>query len=488
MKTFYQSKKFVQVFAGLLLVALCMCSAWSHSRTKPPPGPNLTDPSTWRLSGPVQAKASLSQNKVLYGSDGLIYMQINIQPNEDKHRENPGTTTARKPTDYVVVLDRSGSMSGEKKMDYAHQAIASLIGQLKSSDRFALVTFDDQIEVPIELTSISRKNQYSVINTIRSISPRGSTNLGGGLIEGIRVANSASRYTQRAKRVILLSDGQANTGITDIEQLNHIASNAVGGEFAISTIGVGLDFNEQLLASLADFGTGSYYFLESLASLESVLSKEFYSSSRIVASNLELRLKLAPGIQVIDASGYPILYEKQARYATIRPGHLYQGQEKSIFVTLQLPTHTVYSNPLGKVELSYQSNDQNYFVSLIDNDVNTACLPKGQEKEVRASINQPVFEKVWTKNNYGRFLKDNADYVRSSDKEGALKGLQTFKAELNRAYEAAPAPGIKNKLAEVQSLEEEIHDAFTGSDQDKKQKHLSKTNHAVGTESQRYSK
>src|SRR5262249_46209262 len=156
------------------------------------------------------------------------------------------------------------------------------------------------------LTDVTSAGKNRFLSALGTIDPRGGTNLGGGLLKGIEEIQSAPRRTGHAQRLVLLSDGLANEGITDQMQLDQIASRAVGGEFAVSTIGVGLDFNESLMASLADYGNGNYTFLENLASLDKVLAQEFYSASQVAAGDLKIDLDLQPGVEVLDAAGYPV--------------------------------------------------------------------------------------------------------------------------------------------------------------------------------------
>src|SRR4030095_16825914 len=137
-----------------------------------------------------------------------------------------------------------------------------LVNQLRSDDRFALLTFDDGVQTPIDLSFVG-DNQDRWVKRIRAVQPGGSTNLGGGLLQGIRLLEE-SYGRERAERVILVSYGLANVCLTDPYQLSRFASRAVAGGTIVSTIGVGLDFNETLLASLADHGGGNYHFLEDL--------------------------------------------------------------------------------------------------------------------------------------------------------------------------------------------------------------------------------
>ncbi len=480
--TLKNPRRIAQVCASVVLAGLVIYGAIGRAKSAPPnPGPSDTG---WKSSGGIKTRAGLSQTKVVQGSDGLVYLQIDLEV-----PEGTPMTQRRKPTDFVIVLDRSGSMADYRKMDFAKKAIESLISQLKEGDRFALVDFDSVVETPIPLTEVggSAKNRFR--SALSAIEPRGSTNLGGGLVRGIEEIKSARKNEGRAQRLVLLSDGLANEGVTDPSEINRIAARAVSGEFAISTIGVGLDFNESLMASLADHGTGNYSFLEDLSSLDKVLAQEFYGASRIFASELKVELDLASGVEVTDASGYPVDRESASgggRFV-IRPGPLYHGQKKTLFATLRLPTDSLYTKALGRASLSYHLQGQPRSVVLFGNELTVACLPPSMREEVAASIVPGTFKEAWTKNNYGKLLKDNADKVRSGDRAGALGILNAYKAKLSEAYAAAPSPEMKKQLEEMPKLESEVNDAFTGPDADEKSKRLSKGYQYQGIQQQRRS-
>lgn len=469
-------RRVAQVCASVVLAGLVIYGAVGRAKVTPPgPGPSDTG---WKSVSGIKTRAGLSQTKVVRGSDGLVYLQIDLEA-----PEGTSETGGRKPTDFVIVLDRSGSMADDRKMDFAKKAIDSLISQLKDGDRFALVDFDSDVETPIPLVEVKESLKDRFRSALRIIEPRSGTNLGGGLIRGIQEIKSASKKAGHAQRLVLLSDGLANEGVTDPSELNRIAARAVSGEFAISTIGVGLDFNESLMASLADHGTGNYSFLEDLSSLDKVLAQEFYGASRIFASELKVDLDLASGVEVTDASGYPVDHEG-GRFV-IRPGHLYHGQKKTLFATLRLPTNSLYTKALGQASLSYHLQGQPRSVVLFGNELTVACLPPEKREEVAASIVPGTFKEAWTKNNYGRLLKDNADKVRSGDRAGALNVLNTYKAKLSEAYAAAPSPEMKKQLEEMPKLESEVNDAFTGPDADEKSKRLSKGYQYQGIQQQR---
>ncbi len=485
LKSLIYSKRFSQVFGVVLLVCLIAYGVVAQVKpTKVSPidthNTGLSNGSGWQQGGLLKAKGTLSQTKVVQGSDGQIYLQIDLEALKDPKVRD----MIRKPTDFVVVLDRSGSMSGEGKIEYAKQAIVSLLKQLNEYDRFALVTFDSVVETAVDFKQVNSDNREELIQLVSNISPRGSTDLGGGLQRGIKILKKFIKDKKHAKRLILVSDGMTNLGITDPTALGKMASSAIGGEFVISTIGVGLDFNETLLASIADFGTGSYYFLENPSKMDQVLAKEFYGASEVLAKNLKINFDLASGVKILDASGYPI--NQHGKYKVVQPGHLYKEQKKSVFVTLKVPTGNLYSEQLGRVRLSYEIDNKAYDLTLVDSDTTIACLPKEKEKDVIASIDKPTYSKAWGRNNVGVFMKEGSDYIRKGEYKKAKEALKRFKDKLVKAYGVAPSQEISDQIKNLEDMDTKIEESEAGGVDE--QKRLSKDLHYKGSQQQRTNK
>jgi Ca-activated chloride channel family protein len=168
---------------------------------------------------------------------GTIFLQISVTPPRfDLPR--------KKPMNLSIVLDRSGSMADERKIHYAKSALLSLVDKLSPDDILSIVIYDDVVEV---LRPAGRvRDRREIHRLIERIAPRGSTNLGGGMVKGLeQVAVHASR--EFVNRVVLLSDGLANQGITDPQELNRIARRYGSRSISLTTIGMGLDYNENLM-------------------------------------------------------------------------------------------------------------------------------------------------------------------------------------------------------------------------------------------------
>jgi Ca-activated chloride channel homolog len=202
----------------------------------------------------VKLQASLTQPMIVQGADGTVYLDLSVVTPETLRRD-----FLRVPTDTIVVLDRSGSMGEDNKWQYATQAVHSLLDRLMRKDRIALITFDSGARVQSGLIEASEKNIQHFRDVVNSLSPGASTNLGEALLRAENIAG-ADPSSERRRRVILLSDGHANTGIVDPAELGVIAKRIADRGSVVSTVGMGLGFNETLMASLADQGMGSFSY------------------------------------------------------------------------------------------------------------------------------------------------------------------------------------------------------------------------------------
>jgi Ca-activated chloride channel homolog len=256
---------------------------------------------------------------------GTVYLQLAVTvPDADRSR--------RRPMNIAVVLDRSGSMGDARKMEYARQALLNIINQLRSDDIFSLVIYDDVIEVPFPAQRVERRDVLRRI--VEGIYPRGSTNLGGGMMEGFAQVER-NRNREYVNRVILLSDGLANQGVTNPEELNRIARRRRASSISLTTMGVGLEYNENLMMGLAEAGGGNYYYIESPYSLASIMSRELESASAIVAQNASVELSLFRGVKVLDVIGYE--HRANGDRHIIELGDLYALDSRDITVELSVP-------------------------------------------------------------------------------------------------------------------------------------------------------
>lgn len=278
-------------------------------------------------------------------SGGRIFLQIALTAGSF-------TLTERRPMNLCVVLDRSGSMAGEGKITYAKKALYALIDQLTTRDILSIVIYDDVVEVLSEARHV--RNKMALKRLIERIEPRGSTNLGGGMMEGFR---QVDRHFDRefVNRVVLLSDGLANQGIVDPTELNRIARRYRSRSISLTTMGVGLDYNENLMMGLAESGCGNYYFIERPYNLAYIVQKELNALSGIVLQSASIELTLGKGVRVLDVVGCDHKF-MSGKYS-ISVGDVYANERREISVELVIP-EGVGSMVVATGTLYYESSNE----------------------------------------------------------------------------------------------------------------------------------
>ena len=186
-----------------------------------------------------------------------------------------------RPVNVAFVLDRSGSMSGESKFRLARQAVEQSLRMLRPDDRFSLVVYDDRVDVLARSVNATTAAIRQALDSLSAIDPRGSTDLCAGWMRGCeQVAEFVGE--EKTSRVLLLTDGLANHGVTDRDTLARHASELRQRGVATSTFGVGTDFDERLLRDMAHEGGGNFYFLETAQQIPDLITSELGEALEVV--------------------------------------------------------------------------------------------------------------------------------------------------------------------------------------------------------------
>jgi len=210
----------------------------------------------------------------------------------------------RPPLSLAIVIDRSGSMNGAP-IENARAAALSMLRQLDARDAFTVVTYSSSSETVIPMERATDANKAAARAAIETIYDDGGTCISCGLETGAgELAHSPIEGGLR--RILLISDGQANEGLYDRDELAQLAANKAARGVSISTVGVGLDFDETTMRRLAEVGRGNYFFVEDTVALSAMFSRELGNLSRTIASDVRLVATPAPGVRIEEAYGYPM--------------------------------------------------------------------------------------------------------------------------------------------------------------------------------------
>jgi Ca-activated chloride channel family protein len=446
--------------AGALLLATAIAGAATRVGGSAAGGGALL---TSARGGPITFTGKLDRNAVLLGGDGTVRMELVIGADR-----TAGTPSTRKPTDLVVILDRSGSMAGDKIV-HARQAVRELIARLGAEDRFALVTYADEAALALPLAPAGDGARDRWLRTVDGIQADGSTNMSSGIDLALDTIESA-RGTGGVPRAILISDGLANRGDPTSEGLLRRAGRAARGEYMLSAVGVGADFNEYLMTALADAGTGNYYYLRGTEDLAEVFAREFDGARRTVASGLAVRIEPGDGVRVVEAAGYPLAHEDGA--VVIRPGALFAGQERRLWVTLAVPPDSVGERPLGRFALAYDLGGERRSL-VLDDEPRVACV-RG-EAEYFAGVDLSAWTRSVVEESYGKLQNDVAQAVKSGRKDEAVGLIHRYRAETSAMNDRLRSAPVAAQLQSLDAFEAEVSGAFAGPNPGERQNELSKS-------------
>ena len=244
----------------------------------------------------------------------------------------PTTPASRVPLNIALVLDRSGSMQGEK-LQAAREAAAFLVRRLAAEDRVSVVTYDHGVETLV--AGAEGTSHASLGRLIEAIESGGSTNLSGGWLRGRELVADGKR-DPGMNRVMLLTDGQANAGIVDPQQLTALAGTAKRTGVTTTTIGFGEDYDEELLRAMADAGGGNTYYIERPDQAPGVFEEEIEGLLSLSAQNVtvEIRPHAAARLTAIW-NDYPASDTPLGRRLEL--GDVYAREPKSLLVEFLVP-------------------------------------------------------------------------------------------------------------------------------------------------------
>lgn len=320
-------------------------------------------------AAPIEPKIHLDKPVVKVGPKMPVYVLVEFEIPKRKVEK----TADRPPVNLGVVIDRSGSMKGQNKMDFAKHSAKLVVDALADTDRLAVVEYAQLISVLWPSSPVEAREMIK--SRIDSLSPRGSTNLTGGMLKGVEeVRRSFDR--EYLNRVILLSDGLANQGITDPYRIAQLVRQARDRGIQISTMGLGLQYNEDLMQAIAQAGGGNYYYIESPTQMARIFQEEMSILFTTVAKDVRLRLTKSGRVARVEVFGIEAKTEKMETLVPLED--LYAGEKRTILIRLEVSTEKPGPVDLGQLRLSYFDTDSGKIVE------------QTKELKVEASLDQQL--------------------------------------------------------------------------------------------------
>jgi len=310
------------------------------------------------------------KNALLQGFNNEFYALLQFS-----HKSSGQVSESSKPLNLSIVIDRSGSMSGQPIIE-AKNAAEMMVRRLRPSDKISIIAFDTYVDVIVPTTNC--EDISSIINGIRNIETCGATNLHGGWLAGAEQVASG-KTEQSLNRVLLLSDGGANQGITDQREIVYQCSSLAETNIATSTYGLGRNFNEELMINMASNGLGHSYYGQTSDDLMDPFNEEFETLLRTVATNIKLKYEHPSFVKCELMNNYKVVDK------IIKLPDLAQDSKVWALFKLNIKRDDIQNQSIEvlRCNLSYM-------------DVNNEVKNKGPVKIKLDPVNQNAFEMIAT--------------------------------------------------------------------------------------------
>ena len=291
----------------------------------------------------VRVEVALSHNMLWPGRPGSVWALVKLVAGK---AETTGIDD-RLPLNLALVLDRSGSMHGEP-LEFVKEAVSFVVDQVASCDFLSIITFDQDVDVICPSQNVTNKDSLKTV--VKSISSGGSTNLSGGFLRGYREVLKESR-PGKVNRILLLTDGEANVGITEPSLLADKAKGMAEKGVSVSTVGVGASFNEDLLMTLAEAGQGHYYYVRNPDEIPKVFADELEGLLSVIAQAISISMEGLNGCHVAGVLGYEPAFT--ATGASIELPDMYENEVKILALQIDHPPLPPGEHGVFKLVLDY---------------------------------------------------------------------------------------------------------------------------------------
>ncbi len=351
---------------GAAVAAATMMAAPAAAKPKP----------SVQIEGTLGVNASLS-HKVLPNYQATeVFASIKIMAREFVSEE-------RVPLNIALVVDRSSSMAGQKIVQ-ARTAASELLKVLGPQDRLSLISYSSEVSVDVTSMNVTPGNMAAFQDAIKQLQPGGYTNLSGGFTKGCEMVSNTIQEGS-VNRVILMSDGQANRGVTEIRDLGKMADGCLKNGVSLTTVGMGLDYNEDLMTAMARKGAGNYHFIEDGSKMASVFEHEATGLAGTVARKAWLRVDMAPGVELLKVHGYS--HKIDGNTVRVPLSEFASRQEKDILMRLSVSAQEKGDRPVLTFRLTYEDvlNDRKAKASsklVASVSASKAVVVKNVEKDV----------------------------------------------------------------------------------------------------------
>jgi len=406
---------------------------------------------TWKFDdgGTVRLEGRLGHAKVAAGQRQESFIMLRA------HAPTGAVAQTEAPLDIAIVIDRSGSMAGQR-MQNAKDAAKGMVSQLRDGDTVSVITYDTATDVLVSPTPVNAANRTSVLSAIDGITPGGDTCISCAIDAGMAALDGRNGGV---KRILLLSDGQATAGVRDVAGFSRLAERARDMGCSISSIGVDVDYNEQIMSALAIGSNGRHYFVENASGLAAVFEQEHRSLTQTVATRGEVRVKLAPGIRVLQVFGR--VFRQQGDTLVVPMGAFSMGEEKTLLVKVDLPRQAKGLEEVAEVSFAFDDR-----VTGQQGGCTGSLMAKVTDDLAEVSTLDPVVAGRLSRAETAETLRAANRLFQEGEAAAARRRLQSLRQQIKKRRTTwkrgpRPTPGrVLDDLDEQAKAAEQAEDGF----------------------------
>ena len=411
----------------------------------------------------VNLKIEPERGAVLAGKAQNIAVKISLAGIKPEKADNERDGAERPAINLAIVIDRSGSMQGDRIV-VARQAAIEAVNALGDRDIVSVITFANSASVLVAAQSAA--NKESIISKIRRIEASGGT----AIFEGVSLAqDELGKFLSkdRVNRMILLSDGQANIGPSSPDELGRLGAVLRKHDISASTIGLGLDYNEDLMTRLAGKSDGNSYFAKNASDLPPIFAAELKDALSVVAQSVKLRVEFENGTLPTEILGREGRIDGNS--VILDFNQIYGGQEKFVIVNATVPAgepaqtrqiaraRATYFNPFNERETVASATGRIRYSA--DAGVVEKSADIAVQKDLLLLENAIALERAIELNDAGRnadaakLMNDNAARMRSFGELNYMPSVVESAARQERAAEATKAAPMTPSSRKIISTE-----------------------------------
>jgi len=420
----------MNIQAPLLILLLTACAAASGGESPPAPL--------------IRCQAELDRGVLPADQTQTAIVKISLAA------APPPPNANRSPVNLCLVLDRSGSMGGSK-LENAKEAAMEALSRLGRNDVVSVVAYNSSVETLFPAQPLTDVAQ--VRNLIQGIHSSGNTALFGGVSQAAAELRKHSEDQPKGMvhRMVLLSDGLANVGPSSPGDLSRLGAGLVKEGISVSTVGLGDDYNEDVMTGLSRRSDGNTYFAENSLDLPRIFTEELGDVLNVVARDARLVIECGEGVKPVRTIGRDA--DIRGRRVVLDLNQLYGNQERYLLLEVEVPAFPDQSEiPLATARVRYHDVFQQ---TAGQHSASLWARFSSQEEAVSASVNPRVQQDYYF--NQSAMAKEEAiRQWEAGDTQGARRTLTTNSLLLQQASTQYDLPELNREAENLRQKEQEL--------------------------------